>query len=175
VGPNRRKFTRESDYVIVDTRVGFSFESTDLCALADRFLAVIEADPTSFYQTRNLMRRIDEAAGESGSKPILRGVLVNKRGHFRVKERQVWPPRYQEMRKCAPFPLRSRRRGTLAVYDCVGFVKAILTALGRENCVEMRLRGEAGVKGAFFAFISTLDTGLSPLPQLDWDESQGSF
>jgi hypothetical protein len=49
----------------------------------------------------------------------------------------------------------------LAVYDCVGFVKAIFAALGRENCVERRQCGEAGVKGAPFAFISTLDTGLA--------------
>src|ERR1700676_2809841 len=48
----------------------------------------------------------------------------------------------------------------LAVYDCVGFVKAVFTALGRKNCVRRRRCGEAGVKGAFFAFISTLDTGL---------------
>ena len=48
----------------------------------------------------------------------------------------------------------------LAVYDCVGFVKAIFTALGRENCIGRRRCGEAGVKGALFAFISTLDTGL---------------
>jgi hypothetical protein len=46
------------------------------------------------------------------------------------------------------------------VYDCVGFVKAIFTALGRENRVERRRCGEAGVKGALFAFISTLDIGL---------------
>jgi hypothetical protein len=46
------------------------------------------------------------------------------------------------------------------VYDFVGFVKAIFTALGRKNCVESRRCGEGGVKGAFFAFISTLDTGL---------------
>ncbi len=68
----------EYDYVIVDTRGGFSFESTDLCGLADSFLVVIEADPTSFYQSRNLVQRIDEAAGESGSTSVLRGFLVNK-------------------------------------------------------------------------------------------------
>lgn len=68
----------EYDYVIVDTRGGFSFESTDLCGLADSFLVVIEADPTSFYQTRNLVQHIDEAAGESGSSSVLRGFLVNK-------------------------------------------------------------------------------------------------
>jgi MinD-like ATPase involved in chromosome partitioning or flagellar assembly len=68
----------EYDYVLVDTRGGFSFESTDLCALADSFLGVIEADLTSFYQTRNLVRRIDEAAGALGTKSVLRGFLVNK-------------------------------------------------------------------------------------------------
>lgn len=68
----------EYDYVLVDTRGGFSFESTDLCALADSFLGVIEADLTSFYQTRNLVRRIDEAAGTLGTKSVLRGFLVNK-------------------------------------------------------------------------------------------------
>jgi hypothetical protein len=36
----------------------------------------------------------------------------------------------------------------LAVYDCVGFVKAIFMALGRKNCVGKRRCGEAGVKGA---------------------------
>ena len=46
------------------------------------------------------------------------------------------------------------------MYDFVGFVKAIFTALGRKNRVGRRRCGEAGVKGAFFAFISTLDTGL---------------
>jgi MinD-like ATPase involved in chromosome partitioning or flagellar assembly len=68
----------EYDYVVVDTRGGFSFESTDLCALGDSFLVVVEADPTSFYQTSNLVQRIDEAAGEAGSKSVLRGFLINK-------------------------------------------------------------------------------------------------
>ena len=68
----------EYDYVVVDTRGGFSFESTDICALGDSFLVVVEADPTSFYQTSNLVQRIDEAAGEAGSKSVLRGFLINK-------------------------------------------------------------------------------------------------
>lgn len=68
----------EYDYVIVDTRGGFSFESTDLCGLGDSFLVVVEADPTSFFQTSNLVQRIDEAAGEAGSKSVLRGFLINK-------------------------------------------------------------------------------------------------
>lgn len=68
----------EYDYVIVDTRGGFGFESTDLCGYADSFIVVVEADPTSFYQTRNLVRRINTAAGESGSKSTLRAFLINK-------------------------------------------------------------------------------------------------
>ncbi len=55
----------------------------------------------------------------------------------------------------------------LSVYDNVGFVKAIFTTLGRKNRVEKRRCGEAGVKGAFFAFISTLDTGL-PTSTIGW-------
>jgi hypothetical protein len=47
-----------------------------------------------------------------------------------------------------------------AVYDIVGVVKAFFMTLGRKKCLARRRRGEAGVKGAFFAFISTLDTGL---------------
>ncbi len=46
------------------------------------------------------------------------------------------------------------------MYDSVGLVKAFFAALGRKKCVEKRRRGEDGVKGAFFAFISTLDTVL---------------
>jgi hypothetical protein len=46
------------------------------------------------------------------------------------------------------------------VYDIVGVVKAFFMALGRKKCEERRRRGEIGVKGAFFAFISTLDTDL---------------
>lgn len=75
---NALRKSGEYDYVIVDTRGGFAFESTDLCRLADSFLVVIEADPTSFYQTVNLVQRIEAAANDSGSKSVLRGFLVNK-------------------------------------------------------------------------------------------------
>jgi cellulose biosynthesis protein BcsQ len=44
------------DYVIVDTRGGFAFESTDVCALADSFIVVTDPDITSFYQDRNLLK-----------------------------------------------------------------------------------------------------------------------
>jgi MinD-like ATPase involved in chromosome partitioning or flagellar assembly len=69
---------REYDYVLLDTRGGFSFESTDLCALTDSFILVTDADLTSFYQDRNLVRLVNEAAGELGRKPILRSIIVNR-------------------------------------------------------------------------------------------------
>jgi hypothetical protein len=46
------------------------------------------------------------------------------------------------------------------MYDSVGFVKALFLAFGRKESIVQRLFGKAGVMGAFFAFISTLDTGL---------------
>jgi MinD-like ATPase involved in chromosome partitioning or flagellar assembly len=68
----------EYDYVLVDTRGGFAFESTDVCALADSFIVVTEPDPTSFYQDRNLVRRISLAAKEVDSPSVLRAFIVNK-------------------------------------------------------------------------------------------------
>jgi hypothetical protein len=52
------------------------------------------------------------------------------------------------------------------VYDSVGFVKALFRAFGRKKSMEKRLFGKDGVKGAFFAFISTLDTVL-PKPTIE--------
>jgi TonB family protein len=66
------------DYVIIDTRGGFALESTDVCALADSFIVITEPDYTSFYQDRNLVRRISDAAKELSSKPLLRSMIVNK-------------------------------------------------------------------------------------------------
>lgn len=66
------------DYVVVDTRGGFAFESTDVCALADSFIVITEPDYTSFYQDRNLVRRISDAAKELNTKPLLRSIIVNK-------------------------------------------------------------------------------------------------
>jgi cellulose biosynthesis protein BcsQ len=66
------------DYVIVDTRGGFAFESTDVCALADSFIVITEPDVTSFYQDRNLVRRISDAAKQTNSRPLLRSIIVNK-------------------------------------------------------------------------------------------------
>lgn len=65
-------------YVLVDTRGGFAVESTDICALADSFIVVTEPDFTSFYQDRNLLKRINHAAGELSSPSVLRAIMVNK-------------------------------------------------------------------------------------------------
>jgi hypothetical protein len=44
--------------------------------------------------------------------------------------------------------------------------RLIFGAFGRKTSIEKRLFGKAGIKGAFFAFISTLDTGL-PKPTIE--------
>jgi cellulose biosynthesis protein BcsQ len=66
------------DYVLVDTRGGFGFNTTDVCALSDSFFLVTEPDYTSFYQDKNLIYRISAAAAELSRKPVMRGVIVNK-------------------------------------------------------------------------------------------------
>ena len=66
------------DYVLVDTRGGFGFESTDVCALAHSFIVVTEPDYTSIYQDRNLVQRISAAAEELNTRPLLRAIIVNK-------------------------------------------------------------------------------------------------
>jgi MinD-like ATPase involved in chromosome partitioning or flagellar assembly len=72
------KAAGQYDYVIVDTRGGFAFESTDVCALADSFIVITEPDVTSFYQDRNLVKRISDAAKQVNSRPLLRSIIVNK-------------------------------------------------------------------------------------------------
>ena len=66
------------DYIIVDTRGGFAFESTDVCALADSFILVTDPDITSFYQDRNLVKRISRAAQDVHSPTLLRSIIVNR-------------------------------------------------------------------------------------------------
>ena len=51
------------------------------------------------------------------------------------------------------------------MYDIVGIVKALFQAFGRKKSIVSRPFGKDGVKGAFFAFISTLDTVL-PKPTI---------
>jgi MinD-like ATPase involved in chromosome partitioning or flagellar assembly len=72
------KAADQYDYVIVDTRGGFAFESTDVCALADSFIVITEPDVTSFYQDRNLVKRISDAAKQVNSRPLLRSIIINK-------------------------------------------------------------------------------------------------
>jgi len=72
----------EFDYVIVDTRGGFSSQSTDVSALADSYIVVTEADVTSFYQNRNLIQYIDTAASGFGKKAVLRSIIINKSTQF---------------------------------------------------------------------------------------------
>jgi len=67
------------DYVLVDTRGGFSFDTVDTCVLADYFFLVTEPNPSSFYQDKSLIGRIVEAGqAQTTRKPSLRGVFVNK-------------------------------------------------------------------------------------------------
>lgn len=66
------------DYVLVDSRGGFSFESTDVAAAADSFVLVTEATHTNFYQDRNLVDRINAAAAQMKTRSLLRGIIVNK-------------------------------------------------------------------------------------------------
>ncbi|MBV8276575.1 MAG: AAA family ATPase [Verrucomicrobia bacterium] len=92
------------DYVLVDTRGGFSFESIDVAAFADSFVLVTEATYTNFYQDRNLLDRINEVAAQTQTKPVLRGIIVNKAteagetlfrqaltNEFRVRFEDTWP------------------------------------------------------------------------------------
>jgi MinD-like ATPase involved in chromosome partitioning or flagellar assembly len=97
----------EFDYIIVDTRGGFAFESTELCALADSFVVVTEADYTSFYQDRNLLTWINKAADDSDRHPVLRGIIVNKATHgeekdFRLALEKEFPVKYKDT---YPIPL----------------------------------------------------------------------
>jgi MinD-like ATPase involved in chromosome partitioning or flagellar assembly len=75
---NTFRSSNKWDYVLVDTRGGFGFNSTDICALADSFRIVTEPDFTSFYQNRNLARRIAATAIENNAQAIVRAVIVNK-------------------------------------------------------------------------------------------------
>jgi len=59
---------------------GFSDQTASTCAVADSFLMVMvmEADATSFYQQKNLIRRVNSAAEELNENTSLRGIIINK-------------------------------------------------------------------------------------------------
>ncbi|MEY4550001.1 MAG: hypothetical protein RL685_6196, partial [Pseudomonadota bacterium] len=65
------------DYVLLDTRGGFGFETTDVCALADGFVLVTDPDPTCLFQDRNLMHRVSAARVALAQRGELRGIIVN--------------------------------------------------------------------------------------------------
>jgi len=70
--------TDQWNYILVDTRGGFDFQTTDVCALSDSFFVVTEPDHTSFNQDKSLIFRITAAAKDLSCKPLLRGIIVNK-------------------------------------------------------------------------------------------------
>ncbi|CAN5699766.1 hypothetical protein BH10ACI4_BH10ACI4_30940 [soil metagenome] len=74
----RLRNSGQYDYILVDTRGGFAFESADICALANSFIVVTEPDVTSFYQDRNLVASIAAAATQLESPSLLRAIIVNK-------------------------------------------------------------------------------------------------
>ena len=91
----------EYDFVIVDTRGGFAFESTDVCAAADSFILVTDPDYTSFHQDRNLVAHISAAAKAMKTKTLLRAVLVNRavegeEKSFRLELEKEFPIRYTD-------------------------------------------------------------------------------
>jgi cellulose biosynthesis protein BcsQ len=65
------------DYVLLDTRGGFGFETTDVCALADGFVLVTDPDPSCLFQDRNLMHRVSAARVALAQRGELRGIIVN--------------------------------------------------------------------------------------------------
>lgn len=69
---------REWDYVLVDTRGGFAHDTVEICVLADSFVLVTEPNTTNFYQDRNLFTHILGTAKRADTRPVLRGVFVNK-------------------------------------------------------------------------------------------------
>jgi hypothetical protein len=51
------------------------------------------------------------------------------------------------------------------MYDSVGSCQVFFRVFSRKKSIEQRLFGKGGVKGAYVAFISTLDTVL-PKPTI---------
>ncbi len=89
------------DYVLIDTRGGFAFESTDICALADSFIVVTEPDYTSFYQDRNLIQWVNRGAEAMDTQPLLRAIIVNKatngeESSFRLELQREFPVKFNE-------------------------------------------------------------------------------
>lgn len=70
--------SRKYDYIIVDTRGGFTELSLIPAVFSDSFFIVTEPDFTSFHQLAKLLANIDlMSIGEKRS-PYIRGLIVNK-------------------------------------------------------------------------------------------------
>lgn len=92
------------DYILVDTRGGFSELSLVPAVFADSIIVVTEPDPTSFHQLAKLLTNIDLMAQDEGRTPYIRGLLVNKcvdgeelpfrlalESQFGIEIGQTWP------------------------------------------------------------------------------------
>ena len=92
------------DYILVDTRGGFSELSLVPAVFADSIIVVTEPDPTSFHQLAKLLTNIDLMAQDEDRTPYIRGLLVNKcvdgeelpfrlalESQFGIEIGQTWP------------------------------------------------------------------------------------
>ncbi len=102
---DRERF--DYDYIIVDTRGGFAFESTDICALSDSFILVTEAGYTSFYQDRKLVDHINASAVKMDRKTLMRAIILNKATDGEEKEYRLALEKEFELEynETYPFPL----------------------------------------------------------------------
>ncbi len=66
------------DYILIDTRGGFSLLTTYVCALSHSYILVTEPTTASLYQNRKLQDRILDEAEQDKLRPVLRGAIVNK-------------------------------------------------------------------------------------------------
>lgn len=66
------------DYIIVDTRGGFSELTLVPVVFSDSFVVVTEPDFTSFHQLAKLLTNIDLMSLQEKRTPYIRGILVNK-------------------------------------------------------------------------------------------------
>jgi len=79
-----KRFRKEFDYIIIDTRGGYDFTSAAPALVADGYIVVIEADKISVEQVAGFKEKIDEFANMIGDKTgdkkeaFLKGFIINK-------------------------------------------------------------------------------------------------
>ncbi len=96
--------SQKYDYILVDTRGGFSELSLVPAVFADSIIVVTEPDPTSFHQLAKLLTNIDLMAQDEDRTPYIRGLIVNKcvdgeelpfrlalESQFGIEIGQTWP------------------------------------------------------------------------------------